>query len=135
MTSFRHLTTILRLLPAMLLLVGCEDPSSPGVQPEVANLTDNFQLQVTSMTDYTHTLSYSWENTGTAANVDQSCAISGGTATLVLLDASGTIVYSRSLSEGGSTASADGAAGTWTIRVSFSNTDGTINFRVQKRTV
>lgn len=112
---------------------GCSDsPVSPGVNPEVANLTDTFQFQVTSMANYTQTLSYSWENTGTVANVDQSCAITDGSGTLVLLDANGTQVYSRNLNLGGSMSSTTGVAGTWTIRVSFTNTDGTINFRAQK---
>ena len=120
---------------AVLFVVACEDPPvSPGVQPEGANLTDNFQFQVTSMANHTQTLQYTWENTGTQANVDQSCAITGGAATLVLLDANGTQVYSRSLIEGGSMASDAGVAGTWTIRVIFSTTDGNINFRAQKRT-
>ena len=112
---------------------GCSDsPVSPGINPEVANLTDTFQFQVTSMANYTQTLSYAWECTGTVANVDQSCAITDGSGTLVLLDANGTQVYSRSLSAGGSMPSSAGVAGTWTIRVSFTSTDGTINFRAQK---
>ena len=133
----RYERKIQRLLPivAVLFLAACEDPPvSPGIQPEVANLTDNFQFQVTSMANHTQTLEYSWENTGTQSNVDQSCAITGGAATLVLLDANGTQVYSRSLSEGGSMASDAGVAGTWTIRVIFSTADGNINFRAQKRT-
>jgi hypothetical protein len=116
-----------------LVVTGCgSSPTSPGVNPEVANLTDTFQFQVTSMTNYTRTLTYSWENTGTVANVDQSCAITAGAGTLTLLDANGTQVYQRSLSLGGSAPSDPGVAGTWTIRVSFAETDGTINFRAQK---
>lgn len=117
-----------------LCTTSCSDPVSPGVQPEVANLTDSFQFQVTSMSNYSQTYDYVWQNTGTMADVDQSSAITAGEATLVLLDANGAQVYSRSLSEGGSAASAAGVAGDWTIRVVFADTDGTINFRAQKRT-
>ena len=133
MLRHRFPTLGLSLVFSVLGAIGCGDsPTSPGVNPEVANLTDSFQFQVTSMANYTQTLSYSWENTGTVASVDQSCAITDGSGTLTLIDANGTQVYSRSLSLGGSQPSTAGVAGTWTIRVSFSNTDGTINFRAQK---
>ena len=133
MTRSHFLVVGLLLTLGACVTAGCSDsPVSPGVNPEVANLTDTFQFQVTSMANYTQTLSYSWQNTGTVANVDQSCAITAGSGTLVLFDANGTQVYSRSLSLGGSMPSAAGVAGTWTIRVSFTSTDGTINFRAQK---
>ena len=133
MTRYRFPILGLFLALGALVAAGCGDsPTSPGVNPEVANLTDSFQFQVTSMTNYTRTLAYSWENTGSVANVDQSCAITGGSGTLTLFDANGTQVYQRSLSLGGSTSSSGGVAGTWTIHVSFSDTDGTINFRAQK---
>jgi hypothetical protein len=41
-------------------------------------------------------------------------------------------VYSRSLSDNGTFTSAAGTTGTWTIRVVFSGTSGTINFRSDK---
>lgn len=126
-------------LPAVLGLAlwiaSCgSDTVSPGVQPEISNLTDNFQYQVMDIRNYTHTDSYSWENTGTQANVDQSATVTAGAASLVLLDAGGAEVYSRSLADNGSFTSAAGTAGTWTIRIRYLSAGATVNFRVQKTT-
>ena len=60
---------------------------------------------------------YSWENTGTTATVDQSASIASGSATLVLRDANGVQVYSRSLADKGTFSSTAGTPGTWTVRV------------------
>jgi hypothetical protein len=124
------------LLATVLLTVGCseDDPVSPGIQPEIVNSVDNFQFQVTAMKNYSGSLQYAWSNTGTMAVVDQSCAISGGTATLVLLDDAGNQVYSRSMAEDGSLTSNAGTSGNWTIRVSLSQATGTLNFRADKAT-
>ena len=54
--------------------------------------------------------------------------------TLVITDANGTQVYSRSLSDNGTFVTADGVAGTWTVRVTYNGASGTVNFRVQKKT-
>ena len=54
--------------------------------------------------------------------------------TLVITDAAGTQVYSRPLSDNGTFVTADGVAGTWTIRVTYSGAAGTVNFRAQKKT-
>lgn len=124
------------IAPAVLaaLLAACSDGTSPGIQPEINNLPDTFQYQVTAMQNYTHSDSYDWQNTGTQANVDQSTTVTGGTATLVILDADGTQVYERSLAENGSFTSTAGSAGTWTVTVVYADADATVNFRVQKRT-
>ncbi len=117
---------------------GCSDKKtnvlSPAFQPEVANNIDSFQFQATGVTGVTQVLDYSWRNTGTQANVDQSCSITAGSASISLRDSTGTLVYSRNLAEGGSLASTAGLAGAWTIRVTLSAVRGTLNFRVQKRT-
>jgi hypothetical protein len=81
----------------------------------------------------TQTLTYSWENTGAAANIDQSGQISSGAARLTLRDASGTELYTRALTDTGTFTSASGAAGNWRIEVRLDNVSGTLNFRVQKR--
>jgi hypothetical protein len=123
------------VLGLVVWVAGCDsDPVSPGVQPEISNLVDSFQYQVTDIRNYTHTDSYSWHNTGTQANVDQSAAVTAGAASLVLLDADGTQVYSRSLADNGSFTSAAGTTGTWTIRVTYQDASATVNFRVQKTT-
>ena len=129
-------TRLLAMLVTFAVLGACgsnrSDPLSPAVQPEIVNNTDSFSFQVTGVENASTTLTYSWQNTGTVATVNQSAAIASGSATLVIRDAVGTQVYSRSLSDNGTFNSTAGTAGTWSIRVVFSGTSGTINFRADK---
>jgi hypothetical protein len=128
----RHGVTNL-MIAGVLALAACGDgATSPGIQPEIVNATDNFQYQVSAIEDYSGTQTYTWQNTGTTATINQSASVSAGSATLVLLDADGTQVYSRSLAEDGTFASAAGAAGNWTVRVSYSSVNATVNFRADK---
>ena len=114
-------------------LAGCSDsPAAPGIQPEIINQPGNFEYQVSDVQGYTGTLSYSWQNNGVQANVDQSTTVSGGSVTLRILDATGAQVYSRSLAENGSFATTAGQAGTWTLRVIYSGAVApVVNFRAQ----
>ncbi len=121
----------LALLVVAVAALGCNDSLAP-YQPEITNVADNFQFQITAAKNLTTTREYIWQNSGTLANVDQASAITTGIATLTVLDSQGTQVYSSSLSVGGSTQSTAGVAGAWKIRVAFTNMDGTINFRVQR---
>lgn len=107
---------------------------NPKFQPEVANLTDNFQFQSTGVTNVTQTLNYTWQNTGTAANVDQATTLTSGSATLTIFDASGAMVYSRSLTDNGTFATSTGTTGAWRINIVINGASGTFNFRVQKKT-
>ncbi len=104
----------------------------PDNQPEVNNQTDTFQWQVTAMDDISQTLTYTWQNTGTTADVNQSPNLSGGSASLTIEDADGIEVYSRSLSQGGTFTTDSGSTGAWTIRVTLSGASGALNFRVEK---
>lgn len=117
-----------------LAVAACSNSTSPGIQPEVVNQPDSFQYQITAIRNYSGVQNFDWQNTGTQANVDQSAALTAGTATLEILDADGTAVYTRSLADNGSFTSAAGTPGTWTIRVTYADTDATVNFRVQKAT-
>ena len=117
------------------LFAGCSNsPTSPGVHPEITNIADNFQYQVTGVRNYTREHTYEWQNTGAIANVNQATTVTSGSVTLVLLDANGVEVYSRSLAENGTFVSAAGAPGSWTIRVTYADANATVNFRVQKAT-
>lgn len=121
------------LAAAGMVLAACSDSTTaPGRDPEVINTTDNFQYQITDIQDFSGTQSYSWSNTGTTATVNQSASVGSGSASLVLLDANGAQVYSRSLADNGTFSSGAGAAGTWTVRVTYSAADATVNFRVDK---
>ena len=137
-TTFRNELLKLPFLLALLFVAACgSDPSQPvvpGVEPEVLNNTDVFQLQVSAVQNYSGVLNYTWDNTGTMANVDQSCAVQPGQAVLSLLDADGTEVYSQDLATDGSFATDAGTIGDWHIRVTLSGMTGTLNFRAEKRT-
>jgi hypothetical protein len=114
---------------------GCGDsPTSPGIQPQIVNEADHFSYQVSNMRVYSATTSYSWQNGGVQATINQACAISGGSATLVVLDGAGTQVYSRNLSDNGTFTTSAGTAGAWTVRVVFATASGTLNFRADRTT-
>jgi len=125
-------SALLVLLAAISACGGGSNPIAPQFQPEVINNVDSFSFQVTGVQNASSTLNYSWQNSGTTATVNQSASISGGSATLVILDAGGTQVYSRSLSQNGTFVTTAGTTGLWTIRVVFSGTNGTVNFRSDK---
>ena len=124
------------VLGLLLLLPGCGGGNSalnPQFQPQVTNAVDNFQFQSTGVTNVNESLTYTWQNTGIVANIDQATTVTGGTAILALKDAAGTQVYSAGLQNNGSFQSATGQAGNWTVLVTLQGYGGTINFRVQKR--
>jgi hypothetical protein len=116
------------------VLSGCDanDLIGPENEPEVANVTDSFQWQVTDLGSVTQFLNYTWVNTGTTANVDQSSSLTGGSAGLEVRDAAGTTVFVGDLSQGGTFQTAPGVAGDWSVRVVLANASGTFNFRLQK---
>ena len=132
MIRFIRSTAALVLLAAVSACGGSNSPIAPQFQPQVVNNADAFSFQVTGVQNASSTLNYSWQNSGTRATVNQSASISGGSTTLVILDASGTQVYSQSLSANGTFATAVGTSGLWTIRIVFSGTSGTVNFRSDK---
>ena len=119
----------------LVLLAGCGGGNvlNPQFQPQISNQTDNFQFQATGVTNVSQTLQYTWQNTGTQANVNQACSITGGMASVSIRDAAGTMVYSSDLSANGTFQTMTGTSGSWRIEVFLSNTSGTLNFRVQKR--
>jgi hypothetical protein len=133
--NFALLSSVL-LICILAIFTGCSDPSpvSPGVNPEIVNATDNFQFQVTDVQNFTGSWDFTWSNTGTMAVVDHSSSVTGGAATLKLLDSTGTEVYSRDLSVDGSIDSSAGQTGDWIVRVSLAGASGTFNFRVDKAT-
>ena len=137
MSSLRVTLRVFCLL-ALVAGAGCgsdsKSPAAPGVEPEVINNPDAFEFQVSAVDGYSGSLTYSWTNTGTMANVDQSCAVEPGQAIVTLLDSAGDEVYTQDLSVDGSYPTLEGAAGDWTVRVQFAATVGTLNFRVEKAT-
>lgn len=134
MTAPVRILISLGLLTALSACGSDNQVLAPQYQPEVVNTQDSFSFQATDITSITQQFSYRWVNTGISANVDQSCSIADGSATVQVVDAFGKTVYSSDLTSDGSFQSIDGTAGTWTIRVMLSGTSGTLNFSLQKRT-
>jgi hypothetical protein len=136
MQSFHLRTAALAALLAGGSTVGaCSDsPTGPGIQPEIVSQADNFEYQVSAVQGYSGTVSYTWQNTGTAANVDQSTVLTDGSIILLIRDAAGTEVYSRSLADDGTFSTGTGQPGTWSLSVTYSHASGTVNFRLQKAT-
>jgi len=125
-------------LAILVFLAACgDDPvAPPGIEPQIVNNTDAFSYQITSLADVTGTYNYTWQNTGTLAKVTHSSnAGATGTATLTLLDAAGTQVYSGAMTSSGEPVSSPvGIAGAWTIRVTYTDyTNAQVNFRVAKQ--
>ena len=130
----RHSSPASRFVGAlltMLLFVAC-DPLAP-FEPEIGNNPDNFQFQATALKSVTLTRSYAWEHSGSIANVNQATTLSGGSAILIVLDASGKEVYRRNLTDNGTFKTEPGTSGRWTIRIELVIASGTVNFRVQRQ--
>ena len=137
------LSTVVAVALTTAALTGCgggggNSPAgnvlAPAFQPQIINSIDDFQFQATGVTSVTQTLNYNWRNTGVQANVNQSCSLTGGTATLVLTDSTGAQVYSRSLVDNGTFPTNPGSASAWSMQVILTNVSGTLNFRSQKKT-
>jgi hypothetical protein len=119
----------------MASAAGCKNSSGPlaPYQPQINNLTDNFQFQASGVQAVTWTYNYQWLNTGDSATVNQATTVSGGSAVLTIADSTGTQLYSQSLSANGTFGMKKGIHGHWNVKVQFVNYSGTINFRVQKQ--
>ncbi len=120
-----------------MILISCSEETntlSPAFEPEIINNTDSFEFQATGVDNVSQTLTYTWENTGTQANINQASNITSGSATLKIEDANGDVVYQKDLKENGSFTSVFGFSGDWKITVTLSKMSGDINFRVEKRT-
>lgn len=125
-------TNLLLAFFGLLLLASCKKNDLSAFQPEIINNPDSFSLQATGLDKVTDVLSYTWSNSGTVANVDQSSVINSGTAILTIEDSQGTEVYSKDLSIDGSFTTSAGVAGEWTIKVDLTKVNGDLNFTAQK---
>ncbi|TFG88321.1 MAG: hypothetical protein E4H17_02525 [Gemmatimonadales bacterium] len=125
------------IAPALvLILIACDAANiiGPENQLEVGNVADTFQWQVTALDQVSQPLTYTWTTTGSVINVNQSSSsVGGGSATLSVVDASGSQVYLSSLvDDSGTFQTSQGAPGTWTITVTLSEVTGGLNFRLEK---
>ena len=104
----------------------------PSNQPQVTNVVDNFQFQVSNLNNVTQTLTYNWSNSGDSANVNQSSSLTSGAATLTIKGPTGTVLYQAGLQNNGTFHTLKGTTGTWQIVVAMNGAGGGLNFRVQK---
>lgn len=108
--------TLISILCLLLVMVGCgsDTPTNPlgPFQPEVINNADAFQFQITDANNVVAAVSYEWANTGTQATINHSTAMTDGSATVVILDADSTRVYSSGLLSSANESSLAGTAGT-----------------------
>ncbi|TAL63466.1 MAG: hypothetical protein EPN88_12240 [Bacteroidetes bacterium] len=123
------LTTIL----VMVLFSNCKKTNDLApFSPEITNLPDNFQLQATNIVNVSTSITYSWTNSGTKANIDISGILTSGDGSLSIKDSNNAQVYTSDLKTTGSTTSIAGVTGSWKITLVLTNSNGTLNFRVQK---
>lgn len=132
MKRFSHL----RLLLVGILLGACGGDGSNGIGPsnqlQVTNAADDFQLQVTNLSNVSATLRYAWTNTGDSASINQATVVTGGTATLSIRGPDSVVVYQSDLTGNGTFQSSLSTAGTWYVELRLRKADGDVNFRVQK---
>jgi len=111
---------------------GCgSTPVTPQFHPQITIQTDNFQFQA-GATNYTSTLTYTWQNTGDASSIDQGSTITSGSASVTIKDSAGSEVYSADLTSSGTFPSQQGKSGAWTVIVKLMKVTGTLNFRAQR---
>jgi len=126
----------LRLLLVGILLGACGGDGSNGIGPsnqlQVTNAADDFQLQVTNLSNVSATLRYAWTNTGDSASINQATVVTGGTATLSIRGPDSVVVYQSDLTGNGTFQSSLSTAGTWYVELRLRKADGDVNFRVQK---
>ncbi|MDP1891465.1 MAG: hypothetical protein Q8K55_11295 [Gemmatimonadaceae bacterium] len=131
-SSVRRLSRCLVGALAVAALGACGGESLNPFQPQISTPADNFQLQATSVTDVSTTVTYAWVNSGTRASVNHSTTTTAGSTLVVIKDAAGVVVYTRTLSPSLNESTLTGQAGNWTIQLTLLRYSGTLNFRVQK---
>ena len=117
---------------AVAAAVGCGGDDPALFLPQVSNNVNDFQLLAPQVSGVTFTAEYPWRIQGSVAEVHQSSLITGGTATLAIVDSFGTEVYQASLADTGLFVTQNGAAGRWTISLILNNASGAIGVSVRR---
>lgn len=144
--------TLVGLAALVFLAVGCNESTAPEISLTVTNNPDDFAAQSVNVLNGNLDQEYTWQNSGTRANVTNATVVSGGIARVVIRDAANVVVYDKALTPTSSEpiltrvagasgfesqpASAEstqaGVAGTWRIEILLSGFSGTFNLLVQK---
>ncbi len=130
----RRFILTLPILALAMLATACGSDSAlaPKYQPEVVN-TPNvvFSFQATGLQNIDDALSYTWNVSSGSVVIHPATNTTGGTITLNIKDAAGTVIYNGDVPPSGDITPAAGVAGAWKVGVTLAKYTGTINFAVQ----
>lgn len=132
MQTVRICRTLTRMAAVVLLTAACNESTAPGFDLTVTNNPDNFVAQSVSVLNESLDREYTWQNSGTRANVTHATITENGVARIVIRDAANVIVYDKSLTSALVEATQPGVAGAWRIEILLSGFSGSVNVRVQK---
>jgi hypothetical protein len=122
------------LAAAAALVLACAGDNAIGPNDlQVTNVPDDFEFHASNLATVTQRLTYTWQNSGTTATVDQASAITAGIVTVTIKDGSNIQVYDRDQKNTGSFDTVTGTAGSWNIQVVLSGASGTVSFHIQKK--
>ena len=127
-------------LAAMLLVAALSSGCAPEVKdafgPEndvrVTNQPDMFQITAVDLNTVVVTHVYQWMNTGTGATVEHRSFVPHGDSKLEIVDAAGTMVYSRPFLYQLDGTTATGVPGLWTVTVALYGVYGRIDVTIRK---
>ena len=124
------------VVPAIAIIVivsACEKNPTSSYEPEVVNTLDNFHFRIDDVSNHDTSLTYYWRTDGTSANINQIASITGGRASLRIVDWDSIVTYETDFTQNGDFRSGSGLAGHWKITVLLVDFSGLIDFRVQRR--
>jgi hypothetical protein len=104
----------------------------PDNSPVLVLKTDTLSYRADGLDNVHQTLSWSWTNTGTRAEINHNSLVPHGITQLTIRDGAGTVVYDLNIQliyqEVQHTDS--GAAGTWTVDLAMYGTTGDLDFMI-----
>ena len=129
-SPFRLAAKRVALFALSALLMAC-DPLA-AFEPVIINEAQVFAIQAREVSSTTTgTEKYDWTNTETQAAVyHQTATRGGGSASIRITDAAGTLVYSSALLPDQMQTTVKGVPGTWQIVVTMTGYTGTLGFQV-----
>ena len=124
--------TLAGIAAMVFLVAGCNESTATEFDLTVTNNPDNFVAQSVTVLNESLDREYTWQNSGTRANVTHATIAENGVARIVIRDAANVIVYDKSLTSTLVEATQVGVAGSWRIEILLSGFSGSVNVRVQK---
>jgi hypothetical protein len=114
------------------LLTGCASTRQVARDLTVMNSPGEFSLHIGSIENFSHRLSYKWENRKTKATVRHASSVTEGVANLEIRDPAGLVVHAKSLREQGSFITFEGKPGVWKIDLILEHATGSVTFEVRE---